>query len=86
MLFAQQRPLFPLPGLYLIEIALLGILGLIGLLLIEGETTLFGSVMPWIAAGSLLIRTRSRPVFKYIGLFLIMAILQATLMFIIARR
>jgi len=32
MLFAQQQPLFPLPGLYLIEIAVLGILGLTGLL------------------------------------------------------
>jgi hypothetical protein len=53
LLFAQQRPLFPLPGLYLIEIITLGILGLTGLLIIESRSP-FWQAVPWIAAGVLL--------------------------------
>lgn len=53
MLFAQQRPLFPLPGLYLIEIAVLGILGLTGLLIVESRSPFWRRV-PWAAAGVLL--------------------------------
>ena len=112
MLFAQQRPLFPLPGLYMIEIGVLGILGLTGLLLIETFSP-FWRAVPWIAAGallafvilggfsigfylipatsafllagSLLNRLEKGPVSKYIGLFLITAILQATLMIILVQ-
>jgi hypothetical protein len=112
MFFAQQRPLFPLPGLYLIEIAVLGISGLTGSFL--GETfSPFWRAVPWIAAGALLAfvllggfsigfylipatvafllagfllnRIEKGPVSKYIGLFLITAILQATLMMILVQ-
>jgi hypothetical protein len=107
MLFAQQRPLFPLPGLYLIEIAVLGILGLTGLLVAETFSP-FWRVVPWIVAGALLAfvilggfsigfylipatiafllagfllnRIEKGSFSKSIGLFLITAILQATLM------
>ncbi|MFZ0547467.1 MAG: hypothetical protein WAM60_18620 [Candidatus Promineifilaceae bacterium] len=53
VLFAQQRPLFPLPGLYLIEIAVLGIFGLTGLLLVESASP-FWRAVPWVVAGALL--------------------------------
>jgi hypothetical protein len=107
LLFAQQQPLFPLPGLYLIEIAFLGIFGLIGLMLVEPISP-FWRAVPWIAAGALLAFVilggfsigfflipatvsfllagfllnwlQSGRISKYIGLFLITAILQATLM------
>lgn len=107
LLFAQQRPLFPLPGLYLIEIAALGILGITGLLLVEPYSP-FWRAVPWVVAGALLAfvilggfsigfflipatiafllagfllnRIEKGPVSKSIGLFLIAAILQATLM------
>ena len=109
MLFAQQRPLFPLPGLYLIEIAVLGILGLTGLLLVESHSPFWRGV-PWAAAGVLLAFVilggfsigfflipataafllagflmnwlERGPVVQYIGLFLVAAVLQATLMLI----
>jgi hypothetical protein len=109
MFFAQQRPLFPLPGLYLIEIAVLGILGLTGLLLVEARSP-FWRGAPWVVAGALLAFVilggfsigfflipataafllagflmnwiESDPVVKYIGLFLIAAVLQVALMLI----
>jgi hypothetical protein len=111
MFFAQQRPLFPLPGLYLIEIIVLAILALTGLLLIESRSP-FWRAVPWIAAGVLLSfailaifsigfyiipaavafllagfllnRIEGGLLLKYVGIFLIAAILQATLMITIA--
>lgn len=53
LFFAQQRPLFPLPGLYLIEIAVLGVLGLTGVLRVEPNSPFWRRV-PWAAAGVLL--------------------------------
>jgi hypothetical protein len=112
LLFAQQRPLFPLPGLYFIEIISLGILGLTGLLLVESRSP-FWRAVPWIAAGVLLAfvilggfsigfflipatlaflltgyllnRIEGGRLSKYIGLFLITTILQATLMIVLAQ-
>lgn len=51
-LFAQQRPLFPLPGLYFIEIALLGVLGLASLVTQTPSSAIWPR-MPWVAAGAL---------------------------------
>ena len=106
ILFAQQRPLFPLPGLYLIEIAMVGILGLAGSLS-SGTFPPFWRAFPWLAAGVLmafvalggfsigfylipatiafllagfLLNRSEKGLAKYIGLFLLMAILQAALM------
>jgi hypothetical protein len=109
LFFAQQRPLFPFPGLYLIEIAVLGILGLTGLLLVEPNSPFWRGV-PWAAAGVLLAFVilggfsigfflipataafllagflmnwiERGLVVPYIGLFLIAAVLQVTLMLI----
>lgn len=112
LFFAQQRPLFPFPGLYLIEIAVSGILGLTGLLLVEPYSP-FWRAVSWPAAGVLLAFVilggfsigfylipataafllagfllngiKGGPIFKYLGLFLIAAALQATLMIIFAK-
>jgi len=109
LFFTQQRPLFPLPGLYLIEIAVLGILGLAGLLIVESRSA-FWRGSPWIAAGVLLAfvilggfsiglflipatvafllagflmnRLKGGQVIRFIGLFLIAAVLQVILMMI----
>jgi hypothetical protein len=111
LLFAQQRPLFPLPGLYILEIIILGILGLTGLILVESRSP-FWRAVPWavggvllafvilggfsigfflipataafLLAGFLLNRIEGGPLSKYIGLFLITAILQATLIIALA--
>lgn len=47
----NQQPLFPLPGLYFIEIMLLGLLVLVAT---AARPSRWGSTMPWIAAGILL--------------------------------
>ena len=53
-LFAQnQSDLFPLPGLYFIEIALSGVLGLISVVIEHHEDWRWRTV-PWIVAGILL--------------------------------
>jgi hypothetical protein len=111
LFFGGQRPLFPLPGLYLIEIAALGILGLTALLLVEPVTS-FWRAVPWVAAGALLAfvilggfsigfylipaataffaagflqnRIQGDPVTRYLGLFLIAAVVQATVMLLLA--
>jgi hypothetical protein len=111
LLFAQQRPLFPLPGLYILEIIILGILGLTGLLLVESRSP-FWRAVPWAVGGVLLAfvilggfsigfflipatlaflltgyllnRIEGGRLSKYIGLFLITAILQATLIIALA--
>lgn len=112
LFFVQQRPLFPFPGLYLMEIAGLGILGLAGLVLVEPYSP-FGRTVPWVAAGVLLAfvvlagfsfgffltpavvafllagflwrRTVDESVSKFIGLFLIAAILQTILIVMFAQ-
>lgn len=48
-----QSPLFPFPGLYLIEIALLGVLGLISIIVEQNEDSRW-RVVPWAVAGILL--------------------------------
>ena len=52
VLFSGQVELFPLPGLYLIEISLAGVLSLLAIARADGPTTLWGAV-PWLAAGVL---------------------------------
>jgi hypothetical protein len=47
----NQQPLFPLPGLYFIEIMLLGLLVLVAT---AARPTRWGNLMPWVAAGVLL--------------------------------
>jgi hypothetical protein len=111
LFFTQQRPLFPLPGLYLIEIAVLGILGLAGLLFIVPYPPFWRGAL-WVAAGFLLAfvilggfsigfflipamvtfllagflmnRIEGDQVIKYIGLFLIAAVVQVILMMLAA--
>ncbi len=50
---SMQQPLFPLPGLYLLEIALVGLAGLASLLPAASPENRWGWV-PWAAAGVLL--------------------------------
>jgi hypothetical protein len=53
--FSQnQDPLFPLPGLYLIEIALLGILGLVSIMRDQVQNASYWGAIPWLVAGGLL--------------------------------
>lgn len=112
MLFAQQRPLFLLPGFYLIEVAVMGILGLTGLLVVESRSP-FWRAVPWASAGILLAFVilggfsigfylipatiafllagfllnwlEEGSVSKQIGLFLIAAVLQTTLILVLAQ-
>jgi hypothetical protein len=51
--FSNQRPLFPFPGLYLIEIVLLGIL-VLAIVVLQPEWNGREKQIPWIAAGILL--------------------------------
>lgn len=53
MMFASQTPLFPAPGLYLIEIALVGVLGLVSVVS-EYHDHPRWQMVPWLAAGILL--------------------------------
>lgn len=50
--FSGQANLFPLPGLYLIEISLAGVMSLLAIARADGPKTLWGAV-PWLAAGVL---------------------------------
>lgn len=107
-LFIQnQSTLFPLPGLYFIEIALSGVLGLISVVIEHDENSPWHMV-PWIVAGILLAfvvlgvfsigfflipatvaflgvgilgdRRLDRRMVYHVGLFLVAAAVQATIM------
>lgn len=107
-LFAQnQSALFPLPGLYFIEIALVGVLGLVSVVNEHREDSRWRTV-PWIVAGILLAfvllggfsigfflipatmaflgigvlggRRQNRRMIYHVGLFLVAAAVQATVM------
>jgi hypothetical protein len=49
-----QQPFFPVPGLYFLEIALIGLLGLISVIREQSNFPHWLGNVPWIAAGVLL--------------------------------
>ncbi len=73
-----QQPLFPLPGLYFLEIVLLGLVGLVSTLQNRAEKTGWGQFAPWGIAGILL-------TFNILGLWTIgLFLIPGTLSFLAA--